>query len=191
MGDLAAAEDVLSTEQGRGSGMKICVLMLSGDHPAAVRKAYELFGVGHPDTQSPVQLCAAAEMLRDALATRHFDRAPLEDSVSQGLHVVWWIFDLGHTFDRLKQDDRYKTLAATVARGCASRPSWWRKCAKRTSCRADRRTSSRLIEEFSPPCRPPPCASASASLRTIRSGKSDDAGGRFVRQLRKTGKILD
>ena len=200
IGDLAAAEDVLSTEQGRGSGMKICVLMLGGDHAAAVRKAYELFGVGHPDTQSPVQLCAAAEMLRDALATRHFDRAlhvmesqyaihagnlgeqahtafvwglplaqlllakgdtvrgnrlaqsilatsdqdskepgfktlllvaragalgvlgdhdraldALEDSVSQGLHLMWWIFDQGHTFDRLKQDDRYKTLAATVS----------------------------------------------------------------------------
>jgi TolB-like protein/DNA-binding winged helix-turn-helix (wHTH) protein len=201
IGDLAAAEDLLSTEQGRGSGMKICVLMLSGDHAAAVRKAYELFGVGHSETLSPVQLCAAAEMLRDALATRRFDRAlhvmesqyavhagnlgdaahtafvwglplaqlllakgdtvrgnrlaqsilatsdqdskepgyktllliaragalgvlggdhdraldALEDSVSQGLHVMWWIFDLGHTFDRFKQDDRYKTLAAAVS----------------------------------------------------------------------------
>jgi TolB-like protein/cytochrome c-type biogenesis protein CcmH/NrfG len=75
IGDFAAAEDVLSAELGLGTGMKICVLMQKEDHLAAVRLAYDLFDVGHLDTLTMAELCASTEVLRDALATRHYDRA--------------------------------------------------------------------------------------------------------------------
>jgi len=199
LGDVAAAQDVLGTEHGRDDGMRICVLSAQGDHHAAVRRAYELFGDRHPDTVTVVPLCAAAEILRDAVANRQFEPAlhalesqyafqaanagetafnafiwglpltqlllakgetargnrlaksilakaekdpvypdftalhllaragaltllgekdlaldSLESSMNQGLHVLWWIIDQGMTFDRLKQDQRYKALAARM-----------------------------------------------------------------------------
>jgi TolB-like protein/DNA-binding winged helix-turn-helix (wHTH) protein/Tfp pilus assembly protein PilF len=75
LGDVAAAQDVLGADPGGGGGVKICVLSLNGDHVKAVEMAYELFAAGHPDVLPQVEMCASAEMFRDALATGHFDRA--------------------------------------------------------------------------------------------------------------------
>ena len=200
LGDVAAAEDVLRATQGHGGGLMICVLMIKGDDAAAVKQAYALFGVGHSDEWTMAQMCAATEMLRDALTTRHYGPAlramesqfaihsgdleeaahsafiwglplaqllrakgetarynrlaqsilattdfepsdpsykpvllvsragalavlgehnraldALDNSVRQGLHVLWWIIDRGTIFDSLKQDYRYKAVAATMA----------------------------------------------------------------------------
>jgi len=200
IGDLPAAEDVLNIQQGLGGEMEICVLTLKGDHVAAARSAYKFFSTGHPDAMSMAQLCAVAEIFRDGLDPRHYERAlsaiesqyaihagnlsgevhtdfiwglpfarllfakgetaranrltqsilatsdrdptdagvkplvllaragalatlgqrdraldALENAVQGGVHVVWWIVDRGPIFDRLKQDDRYKTLAAAMA----------------------------------------------------------------------------
>lgn len=200
IGDVRAAEDVLDTGHKPGGEMTVCVSMLKGDHVAALSSAYEFFGARARDADTFAQLCAAAEMFRDAQRTRHYERAlaamesqysihpgdfgesanidfmwgvplaqlllakgetaranrlakailanserelrdaeakPLMEyaragalvtlgrrdealdalisSIHGGTHVGWWITDLGPMFDALKQDPRYKALAAEMA----------------------------------------------------------------------------
>lgn len=62
----------------------------------------------------PLVLLARAGALA-ALGQRDQALDALEDAVHGGVHVVWWIIDRGPVFDRLKQDPRYKALAATMA----------------------------------------------------------------------------
>ena len=75
IGDVAAAEDVLGAQPKTGGGLKICVLMLKGDHGAAAAKAFEWFGGPHSEEFTMTQLCAASEIVRDALSTQHYDHA--------------------------------------------------------------------------------------------------------------------
>lgn len=76
IGDAAAVDDVLSAEQESNSGMRICLLMLNQDHETALKAAYERYTHGGPlDDLTMPKLCAASEMIRDALVTGQYDRA--------------------------------------------------------------------------------------------------------------------
>jgi TolB-like protein/DNA-binding winged helix-turn-helix (wHTH) protein len=73
--DIAAAEDAMRGESGIGSGVRICVLMRKGDHAAAAQLAYQFYDRHIPDVLTLPKACASAEILRDALATKHYDHA--------------------------------------------------------------------------------------------------------------------